>query len=474
MYSPESRVDDEENCERKPGEPDGRGDGGALPLLAVEHLVRDGGAVASGTRQHHEEGDARDHEGPTVGRRQESNCGENQQGHGHEEELSTAADEDRQQHRPLPRRTEHVSVDQLPARLFPFFLALLFGWCAVVVQHVSAKRSEKDDGDHATEQEHNHHRVHDGEPVHVVVDAATHGQVHVPAGSPLDVAVSELDVVGVDDFGDVVRIAQLLGLGVVEERGDSHRLRTHLLVVELAGLGGEVLRQVTLDSVLDTGRHDLDANDAASSVSGERLVRLDDDFDVVVHEVGHDGRVVGLFRVFQVRGLRDKVATDEVAVLVEDILAALAVHGGCHRQVVDNPVERVLRADGVQQQVSFANVHVSFAQDFASLGLAHFDLVGRVVDAAAGQELAEVFGGRLDLLRLTHGVLVILERDVGLDGSDAVHLHLHIVTGVVGGRDHAWQVEAVHAAAQHGDGQGRHHRQHTLCEHIAQSWGVDT
>lgn len=47
---------------------------------------------------------------------------------------------------------------------------------------------------HTWQENHNHHRVDDGEPVNLYI---THGQVDVPAGRPADVTLFPFDIIGV-------------------------------------------------------------------------------------------------------------------------------------------------------------------------------------------------------------------------------------------------------------------------------------
>lgn len=47
---------------------------------------------------------------------------------------------------------------------------------------------------HTWQENHDHHRVDDGEPVNLYI---THGQVDVPAGRPADVTLFPFDIIGV-------------------------------------------------------------------------------------------------------------------------------------------------------------------------------------------------------------------------------------------------------------------------------------
>lgn len=80
----------------------------------------------------------------------------------------------------LSRPTDIFSRNQLGPDL-----SLVLGLELVVLGDVAVEGAHHDHGHHAREEEHDHERVDDGEPVDLVVG---HQQVCVPAGCPLDVA----------------------------------------------------------------------------------------------------------------------------------------------------------------------------------------------------------------------------------------------------------------------------------------------
>ena len=86
-------------------------------------------------------------------------------------------------------------MHQLPAGLFlRFFESLNF----IVGRDILAQSAEKYHGHHASQEENDHHRVHDGEVVDLVVRVAL--QVDVPALRPLHVGSFPFHVVRVHDL----------------------------------------------------------------------------------------------------------------------------------------------------------------------------------------------------------------------------------------------------------------------------------
>jgi len=92
-------------------------------------------------------------------------------------------------------------MDKLPATLLPRLLALLLRHDAIVVGDVTADSTDEDEADDTPEEEHDEEGTADGEPVHLIIVAAGHGEVGVPPGGPLDLAVLPADIIRPDDFG---------------------------------------------------------------------------------------------------------------------------------------------------------------------------------------------------------------------------------------------------------------------------------
>ena len=123
--------------------------------------------------KHHHGG----HETSAVGGRQEAEQREHQRDGRHGDDLHAAADQHRE-HERMRRRTEDVTVHELPAGLL---LRLLLRLHLVVAAEVGAQRAHHDHGHHGREEEGDHDRVDDGHPVDLRVG---HREVDVPARGP--------------------------------------------------------------------------------------------------------------------------------------------------------------------------------------------------------------------------------------------------------------------------------------------------
>lgn len=88
-----------------------------LPLLPAEALVDAGGHKTGGRAQQHPHHHGAGHERAAVGGRQEAEAGKGQRDHGHAKHLHARAQHHGKQHA-LARWPEHVTVHQLPAKLF--------------------------------------------------------------------------------------------------------------------------------------------------------------------------------------------------------------------------------------------------------------------------------------------------------------------------------------------------------------------
>ena len=85
------------------------------------------------------------------------------------------------------RRSEHITMDQLPSSLLDTVLALLVGH--VVLGDVLPQCPDDDHGDDPGQEEDHHDGVDDGEPMNLRV---RHLQIDVPARGPLDVRLVPL------------------------------------------------------------------------------------------------------------------------------------------------------------------------------------------------------------------------------------------------------------------------------------------
>mmetsp|Transcript_17586 Transcript_17586/g.51086 ORF Transcript_17586/g.51086 Transcript_17586/m.51086 type:complete len:325 (+) Transcript_17586:762-1736(+) len=192
--SPDEKVEHEENHEHHAGV-EGRGEHGVLlpRRAALEGLEEVGGEEARGHAHEDEEKDERRHQPAAVRRAQEAQDREDHGHHEHAQHLHARARGHAEEHG-VGRGPEDVAVDQLPPRLL---LRLLGHVQLVVALQVLVQRAHHDHGYHAAQEEHNHQRVDDGEPVDLLV---AHEQVSVPAAGPLDVRSLPLDVVCEDDL----------------------------------------------------------------------------------------------------------------------------------------------------------------------------------------------------------------------------------------------------------------------------------
>eukprot|EP00965_Chrysotila_dentata_P053511 1775587-Pleurochrysis_carterae.AAC.11 len=103
---------------------DVRIDAARLPLVALERLVGDGGAVPGDAAHEDEEQDGDGHHGAAVGGREEAEHRADDGDERHAEQLHARADRDGEQ-RCVGRRAQHVGVHQLPAALLEQLLLLL-------------------------------------------------------------------------------------------------------------------------------------------------------------------------------------------------------------------------------------------------------------------------------------------------------------------------------------------------------------
>lgn len=114
FFVPQHEVHHEEQAEHDAGAEDRRQQYVALPLDAAEAFVDAGGHVTSRCAQQHEQDHRAGHQSAAVGRREESQASEGQRDERHAKNLNTRAEQHRQQHS-LARRSEHVTMHQLPA-----------------------------------------------------------------------------------------------------------------------------------------------------------------------------------------------------------------------------------------------------------------------------------------------------------------------------------------------------------------------
>mmetsp|Transcript_101531 Transcript_101531/g.275948 ORF Transcript_101531/g.275948 Transcript_101531/m.275948 type:complete len:237 (+) Transcript_101531:1150-1860(+) len=220
--------------------------------------------------------------------------------------------------------------------------------------------AQEDHGDHAGEEEHDHQRVQDREPVDL---APRHLQVVVPPRRPSQLARGPLHV---------VRERDLLVAGEVEDR-----IRHAVLALH--------------DAVLERLRHavrlHLETHDAVALVLVRALVVLQIQLDVVVDVVPR---------------VPDDADGEPVHVgALPAVLAPPDVARG-RGQVVDQPVHQVVVVDHAAELCLLLGREFLGAQLPAAHVLQHPDLVGTVLDAVAFQDLAKVLHALLN-----HGWLAV-------------------------------------------------------------------
>mmetsp|Transcript_27966 Transcript_27966/g.65311 ORF Transcript_27966/g.65311 Transcript_27966/m.65311 type:complete len:466 (-) Transcript_27966:756-2153(-) len=191
LLSPDDEVEHEEDDEDHAREEARGQDDVLLPLDALEVLVEEGGRVAGRNPHEDEEQQHRRHQPSTVGGRKETEHREDHGDDAHREGLHARPHQHREHHRHLGR-PEDVAMHQLPARLL---LHLLRSVDRVVPVKISMQRPHHDHRHHARQEEDDHERIDDREPVDLIV---AHVQVEVPSRRPFDVGQLPLDVVRID------------------------------------------------------------------------------------------------------------------------------------------------------------------------------------------------------------------------------------------------------------------------------------
>mmetsp|Transcript_98976 Transcript_98976/g.280342 ORF Transcript_98976/g.280342 Transcript_98976/m.280342 type:complete len:350 (+) Transcript_98976:861-1910(+) len=288
----------------------------------------------------------------------------------------------------MPWLAEDVAVHELPARLLR---GLLRAGELVVLRDVAVQRPEQDHGHHAGEEDHDHERVQDGEPVDLT---AGHLQVVVPARRPSDRALGPLHVVRVDDL--VVR-AQ------VEDGVEG--------VARLLAAGREAVRliRVLVHRLLHAVGLDLEAHDAVALVLVRLRVELEVDLDVVVDVVRAPSRHAHR-KAIDVGPASDGASPD-------------VARGRGH--VVHEPVDEVVVVDHAPELVLLLLAQRVLAQHLAGLVHQHLDLVRRVLDQVTHEDFPEVLRAVLDCLGPAVRQDIVRVGQLRLHRRQLVHLQVH-------------------------------------------------
>jgi hypothetical protein len=163
-----------------------------------------------------------------------------------------------------------------------------------------------------------------------------------------------------------------------------------------------------------------------------------------------------------VRGRGTHEAKRVPTVVHRDRLAVghLTDHLRRRRQVVHDEVDPVVLLDPLGQEGSGVLGELDAARDL-EVALAHENVVRRVLDHRAVQNLAQVLDSIRNRLRLAKRQRVVVVRQLRLGAGELVHLDIDSLVGLVLAHRHARQVEAVRSmrAEQHQRKNAlRHHR----------------
>jgi len=243
-------------------------------------------------------------------------------------------------------------------------------------------------------------------------------EVDVPARGPLDLGGLPDDVVGVDDGRAGL---ELLGAGEGRVRL-VHGVAVAGLDRGRAELGIGLARRAALREVVLDARGELvahavglrvEADDARAAVGD--LVVLDDELHVVVDEVLARGALVA-------HGDAARVAR---------LAAGLVVGHRGGREAVEQVVVVVAVLHELLHELHLDAAALDGAQQVAVGLLGRVDLVRRVLDAVAREELAEVLLDVHQNRRLAEVVAVRLVGHVRLGRREAVDLEPDAVTGFI-------------------------------------------
>mmetsp|Transcript_13007 Transcript_13007/g.28114 ORF Transcript_13007/g.28114 Transcript_13007/m.28114 type:complete len:254 (+) Transcript_13007:1138-1899(+) len=205
--------------------------------------------------------------------------------------------------------------------------------------------------------------------------------------------------------------------------------------------GGELGRRRiprALVRVLHRVGLNLEADDARAR-KGVRLVVLDDEAQVVVD--------VGLVGV----GSRDVLGADEAeaeAAVVHVLLGAvghLGNHLGRGGQVVHDHMHAVVLSDPLREAYLLRLCELAPAR-YPELGLAHEDVIRRVLDHRAVQHLTQVLRLLHDRIGLAEGQAVVVIRQVRPRGRKFVDPDLYFIAILVLTRRDAREVKRIDGA----------------------------
>mmetsp|Transcript_5757 Transcript_5757/g.13122 ORF Transcript_5757/g.13122 Transcript_5757/m.13122 type:complete len:320 (-) Transcript_5757:20-979(-) len=305
----------------------------------------------------------------------------------------------------MSRLTEDIAMHKLPASLLR---GLLCTGKLVVLGDVAVQRPQEDHRHHARQEEHDHQRIQDGEPVDL---PSGHLEVVVPTGCPPDGALRPLNIVGVDDLVVRGQVKHRKCCIVLADRGDA----AGLLWVCPGGLGHAV------------GFH-LETHDAVSLVLGRVGMELEVELDMVVDVVP-----------------ASPSNADRETVHVGDPSAPSAPPDipRSRRHVVHQPVHQIVVVYHALEPGLLLRCQGHLAEHLARLILQHVDLVRRVLDHVALENLAQVLHALLDRFWSTVGQRVVPVGQLRLDRSQLVHLQVNLGTLGVLDRGNSRQVEGM-------------------------------
>jgi len=161
MSAPNEEVEEQDNAKDDARDKESGSDDVVFPVRAIEHLVETCGDVSREESAKDDKNDDSDDESAAVCRAQKTQNSAEESDAGHDEEVGTFTNKDREQSR-MTRSPENISVDQFPSLFFFVFTGLQM---LRVHAEVSVERAQKDSSNHAREEQDDHDRVENGEPV---------------------------------------------------------------------------------------------------------------------------------------------------------------------------------------------------------------------------------------------------------------------------------------------------------------------
>mmetsp|Transcript_8508 Transcript_8508/g.19950 ORF Transcript_8508/g.19950 Transcript_8508/m.19950 type:complete len:288 (+) Transcript_8508:1041-1904(+) len=286
----------------------------------------------------------------------------------------------------MTRRTEHVSMHQLPTEFLHILCLFLIRRQSVVPAKVTPQVPHKNGGNHSRQHDHDDQAVRDAQPVNLRGNGVVHTQVNVPTRRPMQILVllpndiiSEKNTSGcrlgiastrVHHFISGVLPAGNLGVAAFNGILDVGHLK------RLDGSFGEgvvIVVSARLEVVLDAeGLH------GESNYSGLARVRL---YVVIL-----DFNVDMIVYVCLLRILGDKANGKSLPVTRRHRRFVLDLARG--RDVVHDPIVVIVFANGTHELVRrnsllFSSPEVRYAQLFTEHVDFHREAVGRRFDTVA-------------------------------------------------------------------------------------------